>query len=131
MVVAPQSHTPIQGLANICRYLCRMFCPELYEGLGTDAVGEIDSWMDSISLSFTHGNAKEKSSVLRHMNSSLGSSQFLLSSHTNPTAADILTYSVLAPKQGLKIGGNVKAWMRCCQNSPQMSSIPCLYLTES
>ena len=128
-MVAPQSHTPIQGLANICRFLCRMFCPELYEDLGNDAASQIDSWLDSISLSFIHGNAKEKSSVLRHMNSSLGSAPFLYSK--SPTAADVLAYSILAPQEGLKVGGNVKSWMRRCHSLSQMSSVPCLYLAES
>ena len=132
MVVTPQRHTVVQGQANICRFLCRRFCPELYEGLGPEVSSEIDGWMDSISLTFIHGNAKEKTSVLRHMNSSLGSTSFLVNTNQiSPTAADILGFSILAPRQGLKLGGNVKSWMRRCHDDPHLSSIPCMYLTET
>lgn len=130
MVLTPQRHTVVQGSANICRFLCRIYCPNLYEGLGAETACKIDNWLDLASLSFTCGNAKEKASVLRQMNSCLGNSSFLVDNKGLLTAADLLLFSVIAPQEGLKCANNVKNWMKCCKDIPFLKSIPCLYASD-
>ena len=126
MIVSPHRQTPVQGIANICRYLSRQFCPEIYESLNPVNASQIDSWLDSVSCSYINGNAKEKASVLRHMNSSLGSSPFLTGDAL--TLADIIAYSVIGTLQGLKIGANIKTWMKTCHSTVALNQIPCFYL---
>lgn len=129
MVAKPNRQTQILGIANISRYLSRQFCPELYESLGPKTSSIIDSWMDSITLSYLHGSAKEKASVLRRMNSVLGSSNFLTSAQSN--LADLVVYGILSNQAGLKFGGNVKEWMVRCHSQQDLSTIPCLYLGQT
>ena len=126
MIVKPNRQTQIEGITNIGRYLSRRFCPDLYESLGLKTASSIDSWMDSISLSYLHGSAKEKASVLRRMNSDLGSSKFLTGAY--PSLADLVAYGILSNQAGLKLGGNVKEWMARCHSQEEFSTIPCLYL---
>ena len=74
MVVSPHNQTPVQGLANVLRYLIREYCPSLYEGQGAGRASEIDSWMDTVTnvLLGSRSSAKEKASVAKKMNSRLG-----------------------------------------------------------
>ena len=113
MVITPRKHTPIEGIIPICRYLAREYCPDLFpESTNPLLASQIDSSLDSFSFSYLNGNAKEKASVLRHMNSSLGSSPYLVG--TTPTLADVVYFATLVSQSGLKLGGNVKDWMKRC-----------------
>ena len=42
LIVSPRLQSPIKGDANIARYLCRKFAPDLYEALGENDVALID-----------------------------------------------------------------------------------------
>ena len=129
MVVKPNRQTQIAGITNISRYLSRRFCPELYESLDPKATSSVDRWMDLVTLSYLHGNSKEKASVLRQMNSDLGSSNFLTGPH--PNLADVVAYGVLGNQASLKLGGNVKEWMTRCHSRQEFNTIPCLYLKQT
>ena len=126
MMYAPGKQVPVSGIANICRFLSRQFRPEIYESHDPTVCGQTDTWLDSLSLSYIHGNAKEKGSVLRQLNSTLGSKNCLTGEC--PTLADVVLYSVLGNEKGLKISSNVKKWMNYCHEIQEMKSVPCLYL---
>ena len=129
MVYLPGKQVPVSGIANIGRFLSRQFCPEIYESLDPLISGQSDTWLDSVSLSYLHGNAKERGSVLRQLNSALGNSEFLTGQ--SPTLADVVLYGVIGDDKGLKVAGNVKKWMKRCHQLPEMELIPCLYLDQA
>ena len=115
MVVSPGQQIPVEGLANISRYLSRQFCPNLYESLPPLTASQIDSWLDSLST-YVHGNAKEKASVLRSLNATLGTSSYLVGDF--PTLCDIVLCPVI--KAGSKLGNNVKTWIKRCDATLKM-----------
>lgn len=127
MIVSPNKQVPIKGIANICRYLSRQFCGDLYEDQ-TDPVkaSQIDVWLDLLTTSFIYGNAKEKGSVLRNMNACLGTCVFLTGNGLS--LADIVLYSVIGTEGDHKLGSNVKQWIKRCQEVIQLAQIPCAYL---
>ena len=132
MVVSPHNQTPVEGIANIARYICREFCPELYEGNGTGpaTAAKIDSWLDVITGTLVHGGSKEKASVMRRLNSHLGSASFLASER--PSLADFVAYVVVCSEGGLKPTANVKQWLRKCNDViPELAEIPCTCLPDS
>lgn len=71
LMVSSHNQTKIRGDGNIGRYLCRMLCPSLYPEEDAETASEIDKWIDTASQ-FWNGNAKEKDSALKSMNSHLG-----------------------------------------------------------
>ena len=139
MMVSPQAQTPVEGVANICRYLCREYFPVLYEEVGScgkeenssaDLASAMDSWMDLMSSVLTRGTGKEKASVLRRMNAQLGSSKFLVMGE-QPTVADIVCFCEVCAQPDLKLPSNVKLWMKRVQSLvPPLCTVPCPYLTQ-
>lgn len=131
MLVSPHSQTPVEGMANIGRYLCREYFSALYEeGRGGDESAAImDSWLDVTSTTLQRGSVKEKASVVRRFNSQLGSSQFLAGDQ--PSLADIVGYCAVCKQPGLKLPGNVKNWLkRACVSVYGLSTVPCPYLSD-
>ncbi len=126
MMYAPGKQIPVSGIANICRFLSRQFCPEVYESFDHTVCGQTDYWLDSLSIAYLHGNAKEKGSVLRQLNSALGSKDYVTG--TCPTLADIVLFSIIGNDKGLKMSANVKNWMNYCHRVQEMKYVPCLYL---
>lgn len=132
MLVSPHGQTPVEGVANIGRYLCREYFPALYEEGpgGAESAGLMDSWLDSISTTLQRGSAKEKASVLRRLNAQLGSAQFLTGDE--PSLADIVGFCVLSEQAGLKLPSNVKNWLKRVQLSVAgLNSVPCPYLNDT
>lgn len=125
MICSPGKQVPITGLSNICRYISRQYCPSIYESLPPTISSQSDTWLDLFSLSYLHGNAKEKGSVLRQLNSALGSKDYLTGD--TPTIADIVLYGVIGNETDVKLTGNVKKWMNRCHGIPEAKTIPCLY----
>ena len=120
----------MEGIANIARYICREFCPQYYEGNGPEQAMRVDSWLDAIAGTYIFGSSKEKTSVLRRLNSHLGSSEFLAGS--NVTLADIVAYDVISGRQGdQKLTENLKKWVRSCQNRPEFRGMPSINLTAA
>ena len=129
MVVSPHNQTPVEGSANISRYVCREFCPELYEGLGLEEALKIDSWLDLASGMLLYGSSKEKASVMRRLNSHLGSASYLVGDSV--TLADIVTYVTICSEPGLKPTANVKQWMKRCQALNEFLDFPCTHLSNT
>ena len=124
MVISPHNQTPVKGIANIARYICREFCPEYYEGNGPEQAALVDSWLDAVTGTYIYGSSKEKLSVLRRLNSHLGSSQFLVR-NDDVTLADIVAYAVICGGPGAqKLTDNVKRWINVCKNRPEFQEIP-------
>ena len=131
MVVSAHNQTPVEGIANISRYLCRQFCPKLYEGNGHEQAALIDSWLDAVAGTFIFGSSKEKTSIIRRLNSHLGSSQYLVGKDVS--LADIVSYTVICGASGeQKLTENVKKWIKSCQSRPEFQGIPTVQnLTDS
>ena len=129
MVVSPHNQTPVEGSANISRYVCREFCPELYEGLGLEEALKIDSWLDLASGMLLYGSSKEKASVMRRLNSHLGSASYLVGDSV--TLADIVAYVTICSEPGLKPTANVKQWMKRCQALNEFVDFPCTHLSNT
>lgn len=123
MVISPHNQTPVEGVANIARYICRQYCPALYEDLGPMAASQIDSWLESVTGPMARGSSKEKASVMRKLNSHLGSSKFLAGDHLS--VGDIVSYCVLANLDGVKPANNVKEWLKRLKGSfPYLNIVP-------
>lgn len=131
MMVSPHSQTPVEGIANISRYICREYFPALYEEGqgGAESASLVDSWLDLMTTALQRGSSKEKASVLRRLNGQLGSSQFLVGGQ--PSVADIIGFCAICEQPGMKLPGNVKPWLQRVQRSfPGLAGVPCSYLAE-
>lgn len=121
----------MEGVANISRYLCREYFPALYdeEGPGgAESASQADSWLDLFGASLERGSAKEKSAVLRRLNSQLGSAQYLVG--TQVSVADMVGFCAVSGQTGLKLPGNVKQWLKRLQMTvPGLKCVPCSYVT--
>ena len=91
---------------------------------------KVDSWLDAVAGTYIFGSSKEKMSVLRRLNSHLGSSQFLAGNDI--TLADIVAYAVICGGPGdQKMTDNVKKWIKSCQNRLEFQGMPTINLTVS
>ena len=127
MVVSPHNQTPVQGLANVLRYLIREYCPSLYEGQGAGRASEIDSWMDTVTnvLLGSRSSAKEKASVAKKMNSRLGANGYLVGDELS--LADLLGYWAVCGQGAIKLTNNIKDWLtRVYTDVPSLGTFPCL-----
>lgn len=125
MIVSPHDQVPVEGIANIARYICRMYCPDLYEDLGPEAASMVDSWLDRMYHTFLVGSAKERASVVRNLNTWLGSNTWLVGEQFS--LADLVVYCVISQNsKGLKLlGTNVERWMmKNCSKHPLLTNIP-------
>ena len=127
MVVSPHNQTPVQGLANVLRYLIREYCPSLYEGQGAERASEIDSWMDTVTnvLLGSRSSAKEKASVAKKMNSRLGANGYLVGDELS--LADLLGYWAVCGQGAIKLTNNIRDWLtRVYTDVPSLGTFPCL-----
>ena len=127
MMVSPHNQTPVQGLANILRYLTREFSPSLYEGQGAQRASEIDSWVDTVNnvLLSDRSSSKEKSSVARKMNSRLGGNEYLVGDEMS--LADLIGYWAVCGQGAIKLTKNLIDWLtRIYTLVPSMGTFPCL-----
>ncbi len=127
MVVSPHNQTPVQGLANILRYLIREYSPSLYEGQGAERASEIDSWLDTVTnvLLASKSSAKEKASIARKMNSRLGGNGYLVGDQLS--LADLVAYWAVCGQGAIKLTNNIKDWLtRVYTDVPSMGTFPCL-----
>ena len=73
----------------------------------------IDQWVESAER-FSHGNNKERASVLKSMNTHLGKSEWMVGE--SASLADVMLWgAVTQAKESGKAPANVKKWyQRCC-----------------
>ena len=122
MMVSPHNQTPVQGITNILRYLCRQFYPALYEGHCPVNSSLVDSWLDTFA-GFQWWNSKEKSRVTKQLNSQLGFSPFLVGEKLS--LADIVGFGVVYNDSVFQSTENILLWLKRCQQLPVFASIPC------
>ncbi|KAM3597981.1 uncharacterized protein V6R79_012030 [Siganus canaliculatus] len=103
---------PIEGEANVARFLFKLLAPYPSEpALAT----LVDSWVDMAFFQLAEGSTKERSAVLRSLNSALGRSPWLAGSEF--TLADISCYCCVL-QSGISSGApaNVQRWIKSCEN---------------
>lgn len=114
LTVNAQSQTPIQGEANVARYLARLIKPR-YEYAPYQHVGAVDDLLDLATHNIQCGSSKEKASAVRQLNTALGKSEWL-SPTGEMSVADAVVWSALQ-QAGLSKGapGNVQKWLKACE----------------
>lgn len=70
MVVSPSHHVPIEGDANVAKYMCRVLCPALYSADVVEAT-EIDHLLD-LADSIVGASSRNQKPALKQANQKLG-----------------------------------------------------------
>ncbi|XP_041735169.1 aminoacyl tRNA synthase complex-interacting multifunctional protein 2 isoform X2 [Coregonus clupeaformis] len=107
-----QNMCPIEGEANVARFLFRLIAP--YPSDPTLAT-LVDSWVDTAFFQLAEGSAKERSAVLSALNSALGRDPWLAGPEFS--LADIACYCcVLHTGPASSSPANVQRWLKACEN---------------
>ncbi len=115
-----QSMCPIEGEANIARFLFRLLGAEPQDPV---AATLMDCWIDTAVFQLAEGGSKERAAVLRSLNSALGRSPWLLGQEFS--LADIVcACCVLRAGQTTSAPANVQHWLKACQN---LGHFDCVY----
>jgi hypothetical protein len=122
MVVSAGSQVPVVGMANILRFIGRLFGPELCGGGSPLVAAQVDSWLDLVTYQVVNGSVRSQGSVVRQLNSRLGSSKWLAGESF--TLADLYAFVTLCELTGQKIPGNVQKWAKRCLEMPALASLP-------
>ncbi|XP_060748688.1 aminoacyl tRNA synthase complex-interacting multifunctional protein 2 isoform X2 [Tachysurus vachellii] len=112
MKFSTQSMCPIEGEANVARFLFRLLGAEPKDPI---VATQSDSWVDTAFFQLAEGGSKERAAVLRSLNSALGCSIWLLGHE--PSLADIAcACCVLRCGQVSSTPANVERWLQACRN---------------
>ncbi|KAI5097344.1 aminoacyl tRNA synthase complex-interacting multifunctional protein 2, partial [Silurus meridionalis] len=112
MKYSTQSMCPIEGEANVARFLFRLLGLEPKDPI---VATQLDSWVDTAFFQLAEGGSKERAAVLRSLNSALGRSAWLLGHE--PSLADIVcACCILREGQALSTPANVQRWLQACRN---------------
>lgn len=119
-----QNMCPIEGEANVARFLFKLLAP--YPSDPTLAT-LVDGWVDMAFFQLAEGSAKERAAVLRNFNSALGRNPWLAG--TEFSLADIACYCcVLKSGSASSAPTNVQRWIKSCENLGHFS--PAKLLTQ-
>lgn len=103
---------PIEGEGNIARFLFKLLAPYPSDPAVATLV---DSWVDTAFFQLAEGSVKERSAVLRALNSTLGSNPWL--SGPEFSLADVACYCcVLQSGSASSSPANVQRWIKSCEN---------------
>lgn len=118
MKFSVQTMCPIEGEGNIARFLFSLLGPQQ----NAMTLTLIDSWVDMAIFQLKEGGSKEKSAVLRSMNSTLSKSPWLVGNEL--TVADVVLWSVLQQTGSCStaLPANVQKWVRACENLAPFST---------
>lgn len=112
MKFSTQSMCPIEGEANVARFLFRLLGSEPKDPI---VATQLDSWVDTAFFQLAEGGSKERAAVLRSLNSTLGRSIWLLGHE--PSLADIAcACCILQDSKALSTPANVQRWLQACRN---------------
>jgi hypothetical protein len=130
----PKLQTRVIGDANIARYLARLIAPQLYDESDVEASADIDRWIDA-SVTLCNGSSKEKDSVLKTMNSSLGKSSDYLCNGCITLADVTLLAALLANADHAKtLPKNVKKWFanvsKCFPDTISRFNVPATWSAQ-
>ncbi|XP_067333700.1 aminoacyl tRNA synthase complex-interacting multifunctional protein 2 isoform X2 [Channa argus] len=112
MKFSVQNMCPIEGEANVARFLFKLLAPYPSDpALAT----LVDSWVDTAFFQLVECSAKERAAVLRALNSALGRSPWLVGPEFS--LADIACYCCVM-QSGLASSAptNVQRWLKACEN---------------
>ncbi|KAM6905594.1 aminoacyl tRNA synthase complex-interacting multifunctional protein 2 [Xenentodon cancila] len=103
---------PIEGEANIARFLFKLLAPYPSDpALAT----LVDSWVDTAFFQLAEGSPKERAAVLRALNSALGRGHWLAGAEFS--LADIACYCcVMQTDSASSAPANVQRWIKSCEN---------------
>ncbi|XP_018526968.1 aminoacyl tRNA synthase complex-interacting multifunctional protein 2 isoform X1 [Lates calcarifer] len=112
MKFSVQNMCPIQGEANVARFLFKLLAPYPSDpALAT----LVDSWVDTAFFQLAEGSTKERAAVLRALNSALGRNPWLAGPEFS--LADIACYCcVLQSGSASSAPANVQRWLKSCEN---------------
>lgn len=112
MKFSVQNMCPIEGEANVARFLFRLLAPYPSDpALAT----LVDSWVDTAFFQLAEGSAKERAAVLRALNAALGRGTWLAGPELS--LADIACYCcVLQSGPASSTPANVQRWIKACDN---------------
>lgn len=112
MKFSVQNMCPIEGEANVARFLFKLLAPYPSDpALAT----LVDSWVDTAFFQLAEGSSKEKTAVLRALNSALGRNPWLAGPEFS--LADIACYCcVLQSGPASSTPANVQRWLKSCEN---------------
>ncbi|XP_053194061.1 aminoacyl tRNA synthase complex-interacting multifunctional protein 2 [Scomber japonicus] len=112
MKFSVQNMCPIEGEANVARFLFKLLATYPSDpALAT----LVDSWVDTAFFQLAEGSAKEKTAVLRALNSALGRNPWLAGPEFS--LADIVCYCcVLQSGPASSTPTNVQRWLKSCEN---------------
>lgn len=112
MKFSVQNMCPIEGEANVARFLFKLLAPYPSDAAAATLV---DSWLDTAFFQLAEGSAKERAAVLRALNSSLGRNPWL--SGPEFSLADIACYCcVMQTGSAASAPANVQRWIKSCDN---------------
>ncbi|XP_020491871.1 aminoacyl tRNA synthase complex-interacting multifunctional protein 2 isoform X1 [Labrus bergylta] len=112
MKFSVQNMCPIEGEANIARFLFKLMAP--YPSDPAQAT-LIDNWVDMAFFQLAEGSSKERAAVLRALNSALGRNPWLTGSELS--LADVACYCcVLQSGSVSSAPANVQRWIKSCEN---------------
>ncbi|KAM3863573.1 aminoacyl tRNA synthase complex-interacting multifunctional protein 2 [Diretmus argenteus] len=107
-----QNMCPIEGEANVARFLYRLLTPYPSDPARATLV---DSWVDTAFFQLAEGSAKERAAVLRALNAALGRDAWLAGPELS--LADIACYCcVLQCGPASSTPANVQRWLKACDN---------------
>ena len=116
LVVDPALQNPILAESNIARYIFRVLNPAYDSVENLPQFVANDKWLNLASRSLVYGNAKERQSAVRQLNSHLGKSSFLTGSQVSLVDAVVVSGLFQAKEYG-NAGGNVKKWIQACHET--------------
>lgn len=120
MKFSTQNMCPIEGEANVARFLYRLLGAEPQDPV---AATQMDSWIDTAVFQLAEGGNKERAAVLRSLNGALGRSPWLLGQEFS--LADVVcACCVLQTGQTSSAPANVQRWLKSCQN---LGHFDCVY----
>ncbi|XP_054615649.1 aminoacyl tRNA synthase complex-interacting multifunctional protein 2 isoform X2 [Dunckerocampus dactyliophorus] len=112
MKFSVQNMCPIEGEANVARFLFKLLAPYPADAALSTLV---DSWVDMAFFQMAEGSAKERAAVLRALNSALGRSPWLAGQEVS--LADMACYCcVLHSGSAPSAPANVQRWLKSCEN---------------
>ncbi|XP_068192895.1 aminoacyl tRNA synthase complex-interacting multifunctional protein 2 isoform X2 [Antennarius striatus] len=122
MKFSVQNMCPIEGEANVARFLFKLLAPYPSDpALAT----LVDSWVDVAFFQLAEGSAKERSVVLRSLNATLGRSPWLAGPEFS--LADITCYCCVQQSgMASSAPANVQRWLKSCENLGHFSLVKLL-----
>ncbi|XP_068606239.1 aminoacyl tRNA synthase complex-interacting multifunctional protein 2 isoform X2 [Brachionichthys hirsutus] len=113
---------PVEGEANVARFLFKLLAPYPSDPAAATLV---DSWVDVAFFQLAEGSTKERSVVLRSLNSALGQRPWLAGPEFS--LADITCYCcVHQSAMAAAAPANVQRWITSCENLGHFSAVKLL-----